>query len=77
MKKHKNTKFRDIEPNSDHQKWEEFKESCEGGNFIDYDGYGEFATDKQVSNISVLPSEANDPQFEKPNWATHVVWYNR
>jgi hypothetical protein len=53
----------------------EFQELCEKSLFIDYDGSGDYATDKQVSNIPTIPSEflkGNHPKF-----ATHVMWYNK
>jgi hypothetical protein len=46
--------------------WEEFSEDVDGGMLIDYDGFGELATGDRVSTIKV-----------RPEWATHVLWYNR
>ena len=63
---------------------EEWKDNVEWGGFIDYDGFGYFATATQESNIEVYPSDYwNGPMKEKqhawyqPDWATHIVWYNR
>jgi hypothetical protein len=47
----------------------------ENGFFIDYDGHGYLATDNQVSNIPIIPSEAK--AFKFPDWCTHICWYNR
>lgn len=41
--------------------------------FIDYDGFGHWATATGVSPLVVRPSTLGDP----PSWATHVLWYNR
>lgn len=57
--------------------WKEFVESCYAGHFVDSDGYGELATiDHQVSDVRIDPSDARDG-FLKPEWCTHVCWYNR
>jgi hypothetical protein len=45
------------------------------GGFIDYDGYGELATETQTSNIMISPSEYKNYDF--PDWVTHIMWYNR
>jgi hypothetical protein len=45
------------------------------GAFIDYDGYGELATETQTSNVMISPSEMKGYDF--PEWATHIMWYNR
>ncbi len=52
-----------------------FREAVLGGGFIDYDGFGFYATGIQESDILVTPSTFlnQDP----PKWATHVSWYNR
>jgi hypothetical protein len=47
------------------------------GGFIDYDGSGVFATSAQKSDVGVWPSMLSYPWFVWPEWATHVVWYNR
>lgn len=57
--------------------WEEFMDCVESGFFIDYDGHGELATSDSVSDVRVYPSEAGRPDYKRPDWATHVVWYNR
>ncbi len=63
-----------IEKGDDVMTVEEFRQSCDSGMFIDYDGYGypvrnNMADPKcQVypSNLSCIPSDA-----------THIVWFNR
>lgn len=56
----------------------EWEESCESGSFIDYDGWGDFATGTQVSNIEVSPSDYGTTQYEEMKKDfTHILWYNR
>lgn len=52
----------------------EFIEACDGGSFIDDDGYGHPVKDS-MEDISVViyPSEL----LLIPKDATHIVWYNR
>jgi hypothetical protein len=58
--------------------WEKFVACCQSGALTDDDGFGELATaDHQVSDVSVDPSDAIDGSYARPNWATHVCWYNR
>lgn len=58
--------------------WEEFVACCESNAFTNDDGFGELATtDHHVSNIRVYPSDALDKNYVRPDWATHVNWYNK
>jgi len=54
---------------------EEWREQCDLGNFIDFDGIGYLGTEDSKSKIQVWPSIAKEtallPQF------THIWWYNR
>ncbi len=52
-------------------------ECVKSGGFIDYDGYGELANENSVSNIEVSPSDITAFNLTMPDWATHVIWYNR
>lgn len=52
---------------------DEFAQSVEDGSFIDYDGYGYWAVADKMSDVVVRPSTVDD----KPEWATHVIWFNR
>jgi hypothetical protein len=54
---------------------EEFMNDVETNSLIDYDGFGEFATETEVSDIPVSPSEVKNIKW--PDWATHVCWYNK
>lgn len=47
---------------------EEFKEHTDSGGIISSDGCGNWATDKMISEVSCWK--------EKPDWATHVCWFN-
>lgn len=65
-----------IDPDlGDHMTWADFLKHIEDGSISDDDGCADLATDTQVSNISVNCSGAKD--FKKPDWATHVIWYNK
>lgn len=68
-----------IDPDEDScvMPWSDFVASCQANAFTDDDGFGDLATDAQVSNVSVCPSQAVDPSYQRPKWATHVSWYNR
>lgn len=53
---------------------DEFKEMCELGAFIDYDGFGNPVKDRLADvEIWIKPSQLN----KIPADATHIVWYNR
>jgi hypothetical protein len=53
---------------------EKFKNACEDGMLIDYDGCGEPVVDGMVDDdITIIPSKLE----EIPEWATHIAWYNR
>ena len=52
----------------------EFKEYCDDGAFIDYDGFGYPVKDGLAdTKIFIKPSKLDDI----PEDATHIVWYNR
>lgn len=54
---------------------EEFVKSCDEGWFIDYDGYGRYATADQQTNISIYPSYVTNGAYLK-NFS-HVIWFNK
>lgn len=54
---------------------EEFIDSCRCGAFIDYDGYGYYATATMETNIIVRPMHYHEDRLRKE--FTHVMWYNR
>lgn len=54
---------------------EEWLECVADGGFIDYDGYGNYATLNETSNIEVKPSDVKKGTIDK-TW-THIMWYNK
>ena len=71
------SEWKDI-PDSDHGAYmtmQDFVECCQSGGFIDYDGYGYYATATKMLSKVVVPSDVSrkcvDMRF------THVVWFNR
>jgi hypothetical protein len=65
----------DIPEYGDHMTLEHFKQNCEDGLFIDYDGVGYYATSTQESDIEVYPSDITSGNIN--NNFTHIVWYNK
>ena len=59
---------------------EDFAAACEGGGFIDYDGYG-YLGDGTIFHRGhvILPSTVTDSptKWEPPAGFTHVLWFNR
>ena len=57
----------------------EFSDNCRMGSFIDYDGYGVYATDKLRTDIKVYASEmmAEFVDLRVDEKLTHVLWFNR
>lgn len=54
---------------------EEFKEDVDGGGFIDYDGSGNYSDGKEMTNITINPSDIQSNEYRKD--FTHVVWFNK
>jgi hypothetical protein len=61
----------------DHMTIERWLQCVECGGFIDYDGHGNLATETQLSDIVVYPSDVTALKLKMPSWATHVMWFNR
>ena len=59
----------------DHMTMNAFIDCCESGAFINYDGYGNYATIDQTTSLIVTPSDVTSGKVDKSY--THVVWYNR
>ena len=53
----------------------EFKSNCRYGAFMDTDGFGYYATDKEVSNIEASPNAFRYGIIRED--FTHVCWYNK
>lgn len=74
--KAKEPKMEPIDPDlGDHMSWADFLQHVEDGGINDDDGSAELATETHVSNVSVGCVSART--LKKPEWATHVVWYNK
>lgn len=71
----KDVEFEDHPDYGDLMTLEEWVETCSCGSFIDYDGHGNLSTVDKCSNIEVYPSISKIVKY--PEWATHVLWYNR
>ena len=56
----------------------EWLSDVECGGFIDYDGFVSWACeDGMLDDHDVYPSDVKKIDFVIPDWATHVMWYNR
>ncbi len=61
---------------------DEWIDGVKNGSFIDYDGYGHWATKSHElrrfgSAEEVRPSNITIDKMKPPTWVTHVAWYNR
>ena len=55
---------------------EDFIEAVTVGAFIDYDGHGYWANKEgHETSVEVRPSTVR--KMLPPDWATHVLWFNR
>lgn len=53
---------------------DEFKDCCDCGGFIDYDGFGYLVKDGKMNDeIEICPSK----RHLIPKSATHICWLNR
>lgn len=66
----------EIPDYGDHMTWDAFKEAVDDGFFMDDDGHGILASATKASATRINPSDVDD-LYEKPDWATHVVWFNK
>lgn len=69
------TEYKNIPDYGDHMTMKEWLECVDCGGFIDYDGGGNYATDTQMTNLEVYPSDVAKGNVDK-SW-THIVWFNR
>lgn len=57
---------------------EDWKESCDDGGFIDYDGYGDLVTeDYTLLGETTRPSAHTKRKRDYPPEAKYILWYNR
>jgi hypothetical protein len=68
----------------DHMSLDQFNQAVDHMCFIDYDGYGKLATENEMSNIVVVPSEVftkkkrfRKKYLKKTEGFTHIVWFNK
>ncbi len=55
-----------------------FIAQCRLNNLIDYDGHGYFATVSSYDDKKqISPSMIVDDEIGIPDWATHILWFNR
>ena len=64
-----------ISKYGDHMTLNDFIENVKSGGFIDYDGSGNYATETQMSNITIYPSDITAGVYRKD--FTHVLWFNK
>ena len=53
----------------------DFVDACKCGMFTDYDGCGYYATETEMTNQEIRPSDVLKKQYN-PEYS-HVVWFNR
>lgn len=53
----------------------EFIECVKYGLFIDYDGYGVYATEKGYTDIIIRPSDVHNSRYKKEY--PYICWFNR
>jgi hypothetical protein len=73
----RNLKTEPLPTYGDHYTLEEFVKRCQDGSFIDYDGYGNYATKTEMFDKIVYPSDVTKKNFKPKPEFTHVVWFNR
>jgi hypothetical protein len=66
--------FEPIPDYGEHMKIKEFSDCCLTGEFIDEDGLGYYATETQMTDIEIRPS---DFTIVSSHPYTHIVWFNR
>lgn len=59
----------------DHMPLTDFIERCEGGDFIDYDGFANYASETEMFPQEVYPSDVVNKTIDRQY--SHVVWFNR
>ena len=75
LRLHKELTFESLDSNGDHMLMGDFIEDAISGGFIDYDGFGFYATEAQQTNGLIYPSDVVMGEFKRE--FTHIKWYNR
>lgn len=65
----------DISEVGDKMTLKKFVDCCKCGGFIDYDGFGYYATETQESSIKISPSDVTNNKYRKD--FPYIIWYNR
>ena len=55
----------------------QFQEAVKSACFIDYDGYGYYATEHEMDESHVVSPSHVFRGEKAPEWVTHVMWFNR
>lgn len=71
----KHPKYQGIPDYGDLMTIEKFLEYVRDGDFIDYDGHGNYSKPNVMSDIRVYPSDVKYNMIRKD--FTHVIWFNR
>lgn len=71
--------WEDEEDASNHWTRDQFVLAVGSGGIVDNDGCGYLATKDVISDVQILPSDidVDNGWYDWPEWATHVVWYNK
>lgn len=69
--------WENIPDYGDQMTMKHFKENCDAGGFIDYDGSGSYASKTKMSNIGIVPSDFKRGTIHKNKEFTHIIWFNR
>jgi len=69
------TKWEDIPEYGDLFTMSKFISLCEVRGFINYDGFGNLATETKMSEIEIKPSDIIE-KIKIDKQFTHVVWFN-
>lgn len=67
--------FSEIPDYGDKMSLKDFIENCNSGGFINYDGFGQYATNDKITDIIILPSDVKKGTIRKD--FDFVVWFNR
>ena len=59
----------------DRMSMEVFISCCEGGGFIDYDGFGRYVRGDEESDIEIYPSDIIKGRFRKD--FNEIIWFNK
>lgn len=76
-KKKTEVEWEDIPDYGDHMTLTEWKSCVKSGGFIDYDGFGNYASNNQMSNITLSPSDYHNKRMVRNSNFTHIVWFNK